>query len=246
MTNVTLLTSRYWEGAYVLKRFLEFGIPCDSVLIQKTWWRENNSFEYSSRYLELRAKDCTSDDRRYFTIEELANPSKTKLHYINSINSASSKKLLADLDPKIIAVVGSKIIKKSVVEKFSDRIVNFHTGSLPEYRGPFSEFWAIYNYERDMVGTTIHMINSGIDTGPILSSQKIQIDDLADPQESHILNAKQGAGLMAKTIREYLEGSISPKQQEESRANYFSIPTEEQIQELELRLGRKIDLYFAD
>lgn len=245
--KIVLITGRYWEGAFVLKEFIKEGVPCKHVFIQKSWWRKENNYEYSKLYLKKLKKDKNSKTERiFYTIEELGRPKGIEIKKIENINSEDSIKKLDKINPTLIAVVGSKIIKSRVLNKFKNKFINFHTGILPEFRGPYSEFWAIYKNQANMIGTTVHLIDEGVDTGRILKQMRVDIDSQKNPQIAHFLNAKAGANLIAKTINEYLLGEITPFRQVESDAHYYTYPTNKQVVALEKRLGIKINLYFAD
>jgi methionyl-tRNA formyltransferase len=234
--RILLVTSRYWEGAYVCKLLLETNFNLD-VFVQKTWWRERNDFLYTEQYLR-KAKEHPD---RYFIIEDLTN----KVQYIEDINSDPTILKLNSDSYDAIVIVGSKIIKKHIVDRFRNKIINYHTGLLPEYRGPYSEFWAIYNNEPHMIGTTIHLIDERVDGGDILKRKPVSVF-YRTPVPAHIDNAIQGAGLLAEALNDYLYKNLKPVKQDESKARYYSFPTEEQISLLEQKIGEKINLYFAD
>jgi methionyl-tRNA formyltransferase len=73
------------------------------------------------------------------------------------------------LDPDIIAVFGTSLIKGRLLEMGRRGIVNLHGGLSPEYRGADCTFWALYNGEPEKVGCTIHFIDAGIDTGNLIA-----------------------------------------------------------------------------
>jgi hypothetical protein len=52
--------------------------------------------------------------------------------------------------------------------------INVHHGSVPDYRGGPPIFWELAD-GRDRVGFTIHRIDAGIDTGPVLASGEVPI-----------------------------------------------------------------------
>lgn len=54
--------------------------------------------------------------------------------------------------------------------------VNVHGGLLPDYRGGHVLQWAILNGERE-TGVTLHMLDSGIDTGPVIATTRVPIED---------------------------------------------------------------------
>lgn len=62
------------------------------------------------------------------------------------------------------------IISKDVIDKFKNRIINLHISYLPWNRGSDPNLWSwIDNTPK---GVTIHQIDEGIDTGPILAQKR--------------------------------------------------------------------------
>ena len=69
------------------------------------------------------------------------------------------------------------IINKELIKKTSVPIINLHISYLPWNRGAHPNFWAFYDGTPS--GVTIHLIDLGIDTGPIIFQKKI----FFNPQE---------------------------------------------------------------
>ena len=62
------------------------------------------------------------------------------------------------------------------IDKFlSKELFNFHFSLLPKYRGCHTNFFQIYNGEK-ISGVTLHKIDNGIDTGPIIDQLKFSIN----------------------------------------------------------------------
>ena len=77
---------------------------------------------------------------------------------------------LADrLNPDVIAVFGTSLIRGPLLEKGRLGIFNLHGGLSPRYRGADCTFWALYNGELDQIGCTLHRIDRGIDTGDLVA-----------------------------------------------------------------------------
>src|SRR4029079_15651556 len=53
-------------------------------------------------------------------------------------------------------------------------VVNVHHGGVPEYRGGPPLFWELAD-GRETVGFTVHRIDAGIDTGPVLAAGEVPI-----------------------------------------------------------------------
>lgn len=84
--------------------------------------------------------------------------------------------------------------------------INLHPSFLPEYRGPFPDFWQYFDFELSP-GISIHYIDKGEDTGDIIYQQRIQIEpgtrskDLIDR-----LIGKIGVDLLIKTLDDLEQG----------------------------------------
>jgi methionyl-tRNA formyltransferase len=73
------------------------------------------------------------------------------------------------MDPDLIAVFGTSLIRGALLEQGRLGIANLHGGLSPEYRGADCTFWALYNREPHKVGCTLHWIDAGIDTGGLIA-----------------------------------------------------------------------------
>lgn len=75
-----------------------------------------------------------------------------------------------------ISVRYNRIIPQSIIDSFRLGIVNTHGGILPEYRGSYCNVNALINGEA-YYGVTLHYIDSGVDTGDIVDTLTIPIEE---------------------------------------------------------------------
>ncbi len=68
---------------------------------------------------------------------------------------------------------GTLRILKSELLSSTGGVLNCHPGLLPQYRGCSAVEWAIYN--GDAVGATAHFMTEGIDEGPIIVAETLQV-----------------------------------------------------------------------
>tara|TARA_B100000674_G_C37742696_1_gene869671 strand:+ start:209 stop:751 length:543 start_codon:yes stop_codon:yes gene_type:complete len=74
-----------------------------------------------------------------------------------------------------------------IIKKFSTLarpIINLHISYLPFNRGAHPNFWA--HYDRTPSGVSIHEIDEGIDTGPVLFQKKINFNNNESLESSYI------------------------------------------------------------
>ncbi|HZJ20358.1 MAG TPA: formyl transferase [Pricia sp.] len=92
---------------------------------------------------------------------------------IENINSLEGSRLLNDAAPDAIVVVTRRIISKGTLNRVSAPLINIHDGIVPKYRGLFGAYWAMVAGDREHCGATVHFIDKGLDTGPIIAQSNI-------------------------------------------------------------------------
>ncbi len=90
-------------------------------------------------------------------------------HRVPSVNAAAARVLLQQLAPRLVVVNGTRIISGEVLDAVACPFVNIHTGITPRYRGVHGGYWALAEGRPDLVGTTVHLVDTGIDTGGVLT-----------------------------------------------------------------------------
>lgn len=70
------------------------------------------------------------------------------------------------------------ILGKDVLEKYAGKAINLHISLLPWNRGADPNFWAWFDHTP--MGVTIHQMDAGLDTGPILAQEEIYFEDQED------------------------------------------------------------------
>lgn len=118
-------------------------------------------------------------------ISQLAKNHKIKFEIYNSSNSICNR-IDFSFDFGILAW-WPKIIKNDLINKAKRGFINTHPSLLPFNRGKHYNFWAIV--EEVPFGVTLHFVDTGVDTGPILAQEKIEYDWL-DTGESLFFKAQ--------------------------------------------------------
>jgi methionyl-tRNA formyltransferase len=85
------------------------------------------------------------------------------------------KRRLRDLGPDLFIINSySMILRPDLLDVPRFGAVNVHGALLPDYRGANPTEWALINGERE-TGITIHVVDSGIDTGPVIGQRTVPI-----------------------------------------------------------------------
>ena len=82
---------------------------------------------------------------------------------------------LEKINPDLILVFGTSIIKGQIINRFSGRILNLHLGLSPYYRGSGTNYFPFVNNEPEYCGATYMFLDEGIDTGKIIHQTRPQL-----------------------------------------------------------------------
>jgi methionyl-tRNA formyltransferase len=118
----------------------------------------------------------TCKDEEYYdfpskNFEQLAKEIGCKYVYSANIKNHYNQ-VSADI---VISINFINLISKEFIESFKYGILNAHAGDLPRYKGNACPNWSIINSE-EAITMTIHQMDKGLDSGPIVIKKKYPID----------------------------------------------------------------------
>ncbi len=100
-----------------------------------------------------------------------------------------------------------RILKGDFLRAFPERVVNIHPALLPSFPG--LEAWKqALDYGVKVTGCTVHFVDQGIDTGPILAQQTVPVLDDDTPATLHERIQQAERVLYPTTIAALLRGEI--------------------------------------
>ena len=109
---------------------------------------------------------------------------------------------LAEKGAQVVVCAGyMHLLRPCFLERFPSRVVNVHPALLPAFPGarPIEDQLAARVRES---GATVHVVDEGIDTGPILLQERVTVteDDTADTLRARIHEVEHR--LLPKAVRE--------------------------------------------
>jgi methionyl-tRNA formyltransferase len=119
------------------------------------------------------------------------------------VNSEAAKDYILSKAPQLVVVSAAPLLKKRIIEAAKGNIINLHPGFAPQYRGRYGAYWPIYNREPELVGVTVHYINTGIDTGAILLQQQINYEPGDTLKTVMYKQYKAGVDLLVKCLTQF-------------------------------------------
>jgi methionyl-tRNA formyltransferase len=123
-----------------------------------------------------------------------------------------------NLDAAVVVAYGM-LLPRTVLHAPRLGCLNVHASLLPRWRGAAPIQRALLAGDRE-TGVTIMKMDEGLDTGPILATERVAIDHDTDFGQLHDTLARMGADLLPPTLRRHADGEIEPQPQTERGAIY--------------------------
>ena len=162
-------------------------------------------------------------EERFFSGNECFKTNVIPLLH-GEINLLSVFETVKKFRPSVIVVFGASIIRQPMLSLSETcKMINLHLGVSPYYRGSGTNFWPFVNEELEYVGATLLHIDSGIDTGEIISHvfPKIEADDSVHTLGCRVI--RDSAVSLVNIIRRVEDGVVLPKvrQWQVERCRYY-------------------------
>ena len=128
--------------------------------------------------------------------------------------------LLESLNPDLIVVTAyGKILPERVLNFPKYGCVNVHGSLLPEYRGAAPMQRAIMDGKK-ITGVTTMMMDRGLDTGDMLLTGEISIEQTDNFETIHDKMGVCGEEVLLRTINAIRDGSLARTPQDNAQATY--------------------------
>ena len=131
----------------------------------------------------------------------------------------------------VISVQYHKILKENHLRKASLLNVNLHMAPLPEYRGCNQFSFAIINGDTEF-GASLHKIDEGIDSGPLIAERRFQIPEYCFVDQLYELTFKESFILFRNTLPNLISGDFEIISQNKTQSQKSEIHYRKEIEEI--------------
>ena len=153
-------------------------------------------------------------------VRELAIETGLETYAPESINTPESIDRLREWAPDLIIVVAyGQILRPAVLETPPMGCINIHTSLLPRYRGASPIQAALLNGDSE-TGVSIMYMDEGMDTGDVICTASLAIEESDNAGTLHDKLAGLGATALLDGIASIRNGSAEPKAQDDAQASY--------------------------
>lgn len=116
---------------------------------------------------------------------------------------------LAPHRPELVVLAGfMRVLSPTLIEAFERRIVNVHPALCPAFPGMHAARQALAAGAR-VTGCTVHLVDVGVDTGPILAQAAVPILDDDDEERLQRRIQQQEHRLFPRVIEAIADGRVT-------------------------------------
>ena len=162
---------------------------------------------------------------------------------VDNHNSPDCGERLSAYGPDLLVLGGTRILRPSILAIPPQGTINAHPGLLPQLRGSSSVGWALY---KDLpVGSTVHYVDAGIDTGPILLRRQLAVRR-GESYEQIVRRVLALSGnLMAEALEGLVEGALQASPQDPAMGETLRVIPLELLAAAKQRLAEGSYSHFA-
>ena len=191
----------------------EFSVPTLDTLIK-------NKFNILMAYTQPPKRSKRGQKVNPSAIEEFCKKNKINFRNPLSLNSKEEFENFRRLSPDVVVVVAyGKIIPKIFLNIAKFGFINIHASLLPKWRGAAPIQRAIMNKDKK-IGVSIMKIEEKLDSGPVLATKELVLDQNATHGEIEKKLSVMGANLLIESLKNIEDGNPKYVDQVQSEATY--------------------------
>ncbi len=134
---------------------------------------------------------------------------------VDNINDPQTSSFLEAAAPEIILVSGTNLVGQALIQWASARsipLVNLHTGLSPYMKGgPDCTNWCLAEGAFLYIGSTVLWLDAGIDSGPILTSERAPLTGRESLLQLHEQVMEHAHDLCVRAVRALAAGQAVPR-----------------------------------
>lgn len=155
-----------------------------------------------------------------------------------NINTEENLEYIRNCEPDVIISSQSLYFGKNLLRIPKLCCINRHSGLLPRNGGLWPGFQAVRKGERE-TGVSVHLMNSDIDSGKVLTQIKVKITEGQSLWEIYEKCFRMSVDAVLQALDKIRENDYTPVENGYEK-EYYSFPTQEQWKEFREHKGRYV------
>jgi phosphoribosylglycinamide formyltransferase-1 len=116
---------------------------------------------------------------------------------------------LGERGVELVVLAGyMRLLSEPFLDRFPGRILNVHPSLLPSFPGAHAVEDALAHGVK-VTGATVHFVDQGIDTGPIVLQEAVAVHEGDSPESLHERIQAVEHRLLPQAVRLFLDGKLS-------------------------------------
>jgi phosphoribosylglycinamide formyltransferase 1 len=109
---------------------------------------------------------------------------------------------------RLVVLAGyMELLGDAFLERFPGAVINIHPSLLPAFPGLHAIKQAL-DYGVKVFGVTVHFVDSGVDTGPVIVQASIELPDATDAEQVLAALRPLEHGLLPRAVRLFAQGAL--------------------------------------
>lgn len=115
---------------------------------------------------------------------------------------------------KLVVLAGYlSILSKEIIDTYKNAVINVHPSLIPSFCGPgyygLNVHKSVIEYGVKVSGCTVHFVDEGTDTGPIILQKAVEVKDFDTPESLQRRVLEYEHKLLPEAVRLFCEKRIS-------------------------------------
>jgi phosphoribosylglycinamide formyltransferase-1 len=116
---------------------------------------------------------------------------------------------LADRGARLVVLAGyMELLGAAFLERFGGAVINVHPSLLPAFPGLGAIEQAL-QYGVKVFGVTVHFVDAGIDSGPVILQRAVELPSAGSPEEVLAALRPVEHALLPEAVRLFARGALS-------------------------------------
>lgn len=170
------------------------------------------------------------------SIDAFARVHHVPLVAVSDLNGAACVAALQKLQPDLLILGGTPIIRENILAVPSTGTLNVHMAWLPGMRGMNVAEWSVFCDAP--IAVTVHFVDAGVDTGAVLYRERIDISECRSIAAVRQKLSTQQHFVLARATKLFADGQLRPEMQTKTLGKQYYVLHESLKQIVERKLLR--------
>jgi len=202
------LLSRHFDVVAVV---CEPGVEQRRAIWRRRRWKDGLAAEYHRFRRSVFGKNRYR--KRYFDprYDGFSTPPPRRSLVVKDVNDPRVASAVSLSSAQVCIITCTTRLSEGTINAIGVPIINIHGGHLPDYRGCHCFFTALLDRRFDAIGSTIHFVDSGLDTGDIIEVARPHIEATDDAESLYSRAERLAAQRLIHWLSEMEAGRSLPR-----------------------------------